>query len=75
MKQTFKLPITGEMTIEGANEDVYYFFQFLRTCVNDAAFYNYVYAECPTWGRYLNDVYEDLPEPSPYADPKLDLPF
>lgn len=75
MTHTFKLPTTGEITIEGTEEDLDMFFFLLRSCIDDSITFNRKYANCPEWALHLCDCYECLTDPSPYADPTLDLPF
>lgn len=75
MTQTFKLPLTGEMTIEGSEEDLRYFFQFVRLAFDDAFVYNKNHADCPTWANRIKEAHKCLPCLSPYADPDIDLPI
>lgn len=75
MTYTFTLPLTGEITIEGSEEDLRVFLLFLRGCIVDAIAYNKDYLHLKGWTQHLFECYECLPEPSPYADPTLDLPF
>lgn len=75
MQQTFQLPNTGEITIEGSEEDLRVFLLTLRACIVDAITYNTDYCHFAHWGKRLMQFYDSLPDPSPYADPTLDLPF
>ena len=75
MTYTFKLPLTGEITVEGSEDDLQTFALLLRSCLEDAIVYNLKHADCPFWADHLSEVYNCLPDPSPYADPTLDLPF
>lgn len=75
MKYTFQLPTTGEITIKGKEEDLRMFLLVMRGCVADAITYNIAYCNCKWWAEHLQEVYNCLPDPSPYADPTLDLPY
>lgn len=75
MTHTFQLPLTGNITIEGSEDDLQTFELLMRSIVEDAIVYNRKYADCQFWADHLCEVYICLPDPSPYADPTLDLPF
>lgn len=75
MKYTFKMPLTGEITIEGSEEDLRSFFELVRIAFTDAIIYNRKYVDCRSWSENLWAAMDCLPDPSPYSDPTLDLPF
>lgn len=75
MKYTFQLPNTGDISLEGSEEDLRLFIMRLRVCIVDAITYNADYCHYQQWAQVMRVLYESLPEPSPYTDPTLDLPF
>lgn len=75
MKYTIQLPLTGNITIEGSEDDLRTLALLMRSCVHDAITYNLKHANCPFWADLLAEVYCCLPDPSPYADPTMDLPY
>lgn len=75
MKYTFNLPNTGEISLEGTDEDLRLFLMMLRGCIVDAITYNADYCHFQHYAKHLQGLYDSLPDPSPYADPTLDLPF
>lgn len=75
MKNTFNLPEAGKIIIEGSEEDVRSFLQLVRMALFDATLYCKYYGKYPEWAKCYEELHNCLPEPSPYADPTLDLPF
>ena len=75
MKYTFQMPLTGYISIEGSEEDLNSFFTLARIAFADAFIYNRKYVNCRSWSEHLWEAMECLPDPSPYTDPDLDLPF
>lgn len=75
MTHTFQLPQTGNITIEGSEEDLRLFLMMIRGCITDALTYNANYCHFKSWAKALTELYNCMPDPSPYSDPTLDLPF
>lgn len=75
MKNTFQMPWTGEITIEGSEKDIRSFLELVRIAFTDAIIYNNKYVKCRSWSEHLWTAMDSLPDPSPYADPTLNLPF
>lgn len=75
MKYTFKLPNTGEISLEGSELDLRLLLLMLRGSIVDAITYNADYCHFQHYAEHLKALYDCLPDPSPYVDPTLDLPF
>lgn len=75
MKYTFNLPYTGNISLEGSEEDLNSFLSLVRIALFDATFYCRYYAKYPNWAKQFEGAHDCLNNLTPYADPTLDLPF